>query len=156
MRHPSNTSNLQLQAYVLGTDEPRHAPAHGLEISIKAASFQTGGAFNLFALAAPAGFATPMHIHYAEDVAVFVLEGLLTVFCGDEGTELTPGSYSFMPRGTPHGFRVAAESRARVLYLSAPGGIDDLASDPGCWKDITECLTTAARFKIEVLGPLPD
>jgi hypothetical protein len=36
--------------------------------------------FNLFEFTGPAGFATPLHIHYAEDVAVFVLEGSLTVY----------------------------------------------------------------------------
>jgi hypothetical protein len=45
---------------------------------------------------------------------------------------------------------------ARILYLTFPAGLDrfvleqeHLASDP-------ELVTAAARYKIEVLGPLPE
>jgi quercetin dioxygenase-like cupin family protein len=52
----------------------------------------------LFDVSCPIGFVTPLHIHYAEDVAVFVLEGALTLFLGDKRMEALTGSYFFHPR----------------------------------------------------------
>ncbi len=44
-------------------------------VVVKATSEQTGGVFNLFEVSCPPDYATPLHIHYTEDVAVYVLEG---------------------------------------------------------------------------------
>jgi len=68
----------------------------------------------------PADYATPLHIHYAEDVGVYVLEGALTFFWGDEKKEAIAGSYFFQPSGTPHGFRVKGATPARILYMTFP------------------------------------
>jgi quercetin dioxygenase-like cupin family protein len=127
-----------------------------LRISTMATSHQTGGAFNLFEIAAPAGLASPLHIHYAEDVAVFVLEGSLAIFWGDEEKQAETGTYSFLPRGTPHGFRVCGETPARVLYLTTPGGFDRFVDEGGLRADGPRAVSAAAHYQIEILGPLPD
>ena len=85
---------------------------------------QTGGAFNLFEALCPSDYATPLHIHYAEHVALYVLEGSLAVFWGGEKKHAAAGSYFFQPQGTPHGFRVEGGSPARILYVTFPAGFD--------------------------------
>lgn len=127
-----------------------------LQVCVKATTAQTGGGFNLFEVDCPPGFATPLHIHYAVDVAVYVLDGALTVFWGEDRKEATAGAYLFMPRGTPHGFRVTGGKAARVLYLSVPGGLDKFVHERGLWANATDYLAAAARYKIEIMGPLPD
>src|SRR5512144_911216 len=92
--------------YMLDNEEGQFLQALGASVSIKATSEQTGGLFNLFELSCPPEFATPLHIHYTQDVAVYVLDGTLTFFWGSEQKEAAAGSYFFQPRGTPHGFRV--------------------------------------------------
>lgn len=149
-------SSLQLKPYMLADDGPRLPTADGLAVTVKATTLQTGGAFNLFTLIAPPGFSTSMHIHYAEDVAVFVLEGSLTVFWGDKRMEACAGSYVFMPKGTPQGFRVADGAGARLLYLAVPGRIDRLVREYGGFKDRSRWMAVVAHYKIEILGPLPD
>ena len=68
---------LQTKPYILNSEDGQMLQSLGALISIKANSEQTGGAFDLFDAVCPPGFTTPLHIHYAEDVAVFVLEGAL-------------------------------------------------------------------------------
>ena len=149
-------ASLKTKPYALLCDEGQRLQSLGALISVKATSEQTGGAFNLFDVACPPGFATPLHIHYAEDVAVFVLEGALTIFWGSEKKVATAGSYFFQPRGTPHGFRVAGTMPARILYMTIPAGFDRFISEQELPAPNAETEIAAARYKIEILGPLPE
>jgi len=127
----------------------------GVLVSVKASTEQTGGGFNLFDVICPIDFATPLHIHYAEDVAMFVLEGTLTFFWGDLKERASRGSFFFQPRGTPHGFRVGGDAPARILYMTVPAGFDQLVLEGvASTRDLK--VTEVARHKIEVLGPLPE
>jgi quercetin dioxygenase-like cupin family protein len=148
--------SLQINPYMLECDEGQRLETWGARVVVKAGTEETGGVFNLLEVTGPGGFATPLHIHYAEDVAVYVLEGSLTIYWGDERKEASAGSYFFQPRGTPHGFRVMGDSRARVLYLTVPAGFDRFVVASGSSGDNCEPMTTAACYKIEILGPLPD
>jgi len=156
MRSNSVAAPLQLKPYMLEDEDQHDGGACRPHLSIKATTTETGGAFNLFTLAGPLGLGTPLHIHYQEDVALFVLEGSLTVFWGEEGREARAGSYVFMPRGIAHGFRVKSAVGARILFLAVPAGIDGLAHECCFGQDTSECTSAAARYKIEILGPLPD
>ncbi len=148
--------SLQIKPYMLECDEGQRLEAWGAQVVVKASTEETGGAFNLLEVTGPSGFATPLHIHYAEDVAVYVLEGSLTIYWGEERKEAAAGSYFFQPRGTPHGFRVIGESPARVLYLTVPAGFDGFVVAGSAFADDCEPMSTAARHKIEILGPLPE
>ena len=128
----------------------------GALVSVKATSEQTGGVFNLFEVSCPPDYATPLHIHYAEDVAMYVLEGALVFFCGGEKKEAAPGSYFFQPRGTPHGFRVEGAAPARILYMTIPAGFDRFVIGQELPASKCESATAAARYKIEILGLLPE
>jgi len=148
-------ASLQTKPYALLCDEGQRFQALGALIFVKATSEQTGGAFNLFDVSCPPGFATWLHIHYAEDVAVFVLEGTLTFFWGSERKEAVAGAYLFQPRGIPHGFRVVGAIPARILYITIPAGFDRFVSEQELPAPKSEPEVTAARYKIEILGPLP-
>ena len=124
-------------------------------IVIKASGEQTGGAFNLLEVTCPPGYATPLHIHYTEDVAVYVLEGALTVFWGGETRAAVAGSYFFQPRGLPHGFRVDGVAPAQILYMTVPASFDCYAFEHEPLTPPSEAEVVAARYKIEILGPLP-
>src|SRR5512139_2009699 len=106
---------LQTKPYVLQNDEGLFLQSLGALISIKATSEQTGGVFNLFEVSCPPAYATPLLIHYTEDVAIYVLEGKLTFFWGSERKGATAGFFFYQPRGTPHGFRVEGTGPVRIL-----------------------------------------
>lgn len=149
-------TSLQTQPYALHRDEGPTLQPSGALVMVKATSLQTGGAFNLFKVSCRPGYSTSLHIHYAEDVVVYVLKGALTFFWGSEKKEAAAGSYFFSPRGTPHGFRVEGGMPAKILYLTIPAGLDRFAIDQELLIPNLESASAAARYKIEVLGPLPD
>ena len=144
--------SFQMKPYTLAHGEGKSIYAFGKLLAvIKADSEQTGATFNLFEVTCPPGYATDLQIHYAEDVAVYVLEGALDFFWGCEKKDAVAGSFFYQPRGTPHGFRVKGETPARILYLAFPGGMDRFISERAC-----EIEGMAARYKVEILGPLPE
>ncbi len=128
----------------------------GALVSVKASWEQSAGAFNLFEVTCLPGYATSLHIHYAEDVAMYVLEGALTFFWGSEQKAAVTGSYFYQPRGIPHGFRVEGSTPARMLYLTFPAGLDRFVIEQEQLATNGVPETAAARYQIEVLGPLPE
>jgi quercetin dioxygenase-like cupin family protein len=147
--------SFQTRPYMLNNEEGQFLQSLGAFVSIKATSEQTGGVFNLFEVSCPPDYATPLLIHYTEDVAVYVLDGALTFYWGNEKKDAVPGSYFYQPRGIPHGFRVEGDSPARILYMTLPAGFDRFVIEHKLPVSKSEPETDAARYKIEILGPLP-
>ncbi len=147
-------SFLQSQPYFLNSGEGPTLKVLNASACVKATSEQTSGLFNLFEVECPGGFTTSIHIHYAEEVSVFVLQGDLVVFWGEERRHATAGAYIFLPRGTPHGFLVEAEKTARFLYATLPASFDQFLNANSVRSQ--DASTNAARHKIEILGPLPE
>jgi quercetin dioxygenase-like cupin family protein len=147
-------TSLQTKPYML-SDGEQSFESLGALVNIMASAEQTGGAFNLLNILLSLGYETPLHIHYAEDVAIYVLEGVLDIFWGDERQLAEAGSFFFQPRGTPHGFRVTGTTYARISYITTPAGFDEFVLDHA--KPLTdfEAMMLEARHKIEVLGSLP-
>jgi quercetin dioxygenase-like cupin family protein len=149
-------TSLQTKPYAFQPGEGQQFQLSGAQVVVKATSEQTDGAFNLLEVSCQPGYATALHIHYAEDVAVYVLEGALTVYWGDEKQAAMAGAYFYQPRGIPHGFRVEGVTPARLLYLTVPAGLDRFVVEQGLLAPDSESVTTAARYQIEILGPLPE
>jgi len=141
---------------MVDNEEGQFVQSLGVLVSIKATSEQTGDLFNLFEISCPPDYATPLHIHYTEDVAIYVLEGRLIFFVGGETREATAGSFFYQPRGTPHGFRVKGITPARILYMTMPAGFDRFVLEQRLPATEREPEINAARYKIEILGPLPE
>ena len=147
---------LQTRPYMLNNEEGQFLQALGALVSIKATSEQTSGLFNQFEVSCPPDYDTPLLIHYTEDVAVYILEGTLTFFWGSERKGAVSGSYFYQPRGTPHGFRVDGIAPARILYMTMPAGFDRFILEHKLPTSESEPEADAARYKIEILGPLPE
>jgi len=149
--------SLQTQPYMLDNEEGQFLQALGALVAIKATSEQTDGVFNLFEVSCPPAYATPVHIHYTEDVVIYILEGTLRFFWGSEKKrDAGAGSFFYQPRGTPHGFRVEGAAPARILYMTLPAGFDRFILEHGLTAPKSEPEKDAARYKIEILGSLPE
>ena len=146
---------LQTKPYMLTGSEPRFESLGAL-VSIMAGAEQTGGAFNLFDVFLPTGYETPLHIHYAEDVTIHVLEGSLDLFWGEERKRAQAGSFFYQPRGVPHGFRVTRTLPARISYMTIPAGFDRFVRERSKPVTDSEALILEAHYRLEVLGPLPE
>src|SRR5690349_20702551 len=86
----------------------------GTLMTLKASAATTNGAFSLIEQVAPPGFATPLHVHHAEDLAFYVLEGEVTFFGGGETIHAPVGTYVYLPRDLPWSFRVAGSLPTRL------------------------------------------
>jgi quercetin dioxygenase-like cupin family protein len=90
--------------------------------SLKASARSTGGALSVFETTIDVG--PPAHVHDREDACFYVLDGELSVRCGDDAFDAPAGSFVFLRRGRPHQFWSNAGS-ASVLLVAVPGGIED-------------------------------
>ena len=149
-------SPLQTSPYSLTCGEGRKLNSFGTMVVVKATTEQTSGVFDLFDVTCPVGYATSLHIHYAEDAAIYVLKGMLAIFWGSNNKKAVAGSYFYQPRGTPHGFRVDRNAPARLLFITIPAGLERFVIEHELSVPESELEMDAARYKIEVLGPLPE
>ena len=84
------------------------------------------------------------------------MDGTLTFFLGSKKNVAVAGSFLYQPRGTAHGFRVEGDTPARILYITIPAGFDRFVIERKLPCLESESETAAARYKIEILGPLPE
>jgi len=68
----------------------------------------------------PPRFIAPLHVHYRDDEAWYVLEGTLRVRVGDDEVEARAGSAVLVPRGTPHTYWNPEPTLTRYLLIMTP------------------------------------
>jgi quercetin dioxygenase-like cupin family protein len=139
---------------------------NNLEI-IKATTASTGGSYSLVHQVAPPGAATPYHLHHEEDEAFYVLEGQACFIADGKKTVLTAGGYIFLPRGIPHGIRYEGSTPTTMLILAMPGtGFIGMMTEmgepapqrtlpPPTQPDMENLTRLCAKYRIDILGPLP-
>ncbi len=72
----------------------------------------------------PPGGGPPLHIHHREEESFYVLEGTLEITLGEKKFNATPGSFIQIPRGLVHRFQNVGSTRARMLLLFSPAGME--------------------------------
>jgi quercetin dioxygenase-like cupin family protein len=108
----------------------------GTSTELKLAGEQSGGDWAVVEWRVRAGDEPPIHTHTREDEALYVLEGAITAYVGDETIEVEAGSYAALPKNVPHGLTVRGEE-VRLLVMLEPAGAeyffvprDDSDNDP--------------------------
>ncbi len=109
------------------------------DAGMKASRRSAGGALSVFEASVGAG--PPLHVHDREDECFYVLDGELSIRCGDDAFDAAAGSFVFLPRGRPHRFW-AAGPPARLLLIAVPGGIEDY------FREINAAASDAGRRRI--------
>jgi mannose-6-phosphate isomerase-like protein (cupin superfamily) len=133
-------------------------------MTIKVRAADTGGAFGVVEGIGPAGSSPPLHVHHREHELFLLLEGSLTVRCGDETFRAEPGSVTFLPRGVPHTFVVEGAQPARLLSICVPGGFEEYFAaagrpaehdglPPNEPPDAALLRRVGAEFGQEIVGP---
>jgi quercetin dioxygenase-like cupin family protein len=120
----------------------------GSSAELKLAGEQSGEAWAVVEWHVRAGDEPPIHSHTREDETLYVLDGAITAFVGDQRIDVEAGSYAALPKGIPHGLTVRGEE-AKLLITLAPAGAeyffvprDEQDADP-------------ARFGLVLHGPAP-
>jgi mannose-6-phosphate isomerase-like protein (cupin superfamily) len=133
-------------------------------MTVKATAGSTGGAFGLLESVIAPGFSPPLHVHHREDESFWVLEGELTMRCGDQTFRAGPGAFVFLPREVPHTFVVESDTPARMLTLLTPGGGEGVFIDggrrpehdglpPSAPPDIEALKRVSEHYGAEIVGP---
>jgi quercetin dioxygenase-like cupin family protein len=152
--------------YLLTPSDGEHLWFLDTRMTVKAGADQTRGAFTLIEWAAPAGFGPPLHVHEQEDEAFYLLEGQITVDCGDQRWRAGPGDFAFLPRGIPHSF-VVSDGPVRGLQITTPAGFERFiaelgrpADHPGLptpsAPDLPRLIEASRRHGHQILGPPPN
>jgi quercetin dioxygenase-like cupin family protein len=149
-----------LREFILRPGEGRTLELGNFQMTVKASTDQTDGAFTLLEAEEPPGFGPPMHIHRDAAEAFYVLAGEYIIFLAGEELPCPAGSFIFIPAGVPHGFRVGAiPSRKLNLYTPAAmiGYFDELSGALADGNADPEFLTDMAdRYGMDVIGPVPE
>ena len=97
----------------------------GSSTELKLEGEQAGGAWAVVEWHLRAGDEPPIHTHTREDETIYVLEGSITAFVGDQRIEVEAGSYAALPKDVPHGLTVRGDE-ARLLVTLEPAGAEYL------------------------------
>jgi len=152
------------EAVVVGPGEGYASWFQGNRITIKATAASTGGAFGLVESLVAPGYSPPLHIHDLEDETFWVLEGEVTIRCGDRTFRATAGAFAFLPRGVPHTFVVEDNRPARMLGILTPGGGEAFFAEggrpaegegfpPPTPPDLERLRRVAVQFGARLVGP---
>jgi quercetin dioxygenase-like cupin family protein len=120
----------------------------GSSLELKMAGEKAGGDWAVVEWQLRASDEPPIHTHTREDETLYVLDGSITAFVGDQRIDVEAGSYAALPKNVPHDLTVRGE-QARLLITVEPAGAeyffvprDDDDADP-------------ARFGIVLHEPAP-
>jgi quercetin dioxygenase-like cupin family protein len=109
---------------------------NGSTAELKLAGEQSGGEWAVVEWRVRAGDEPPVHFHTREDETVYLLDGAITAYVGEQEIEVHAGSYAALPKNVPHGLTVHGEE-ARLLVIEEPAGVeyflvprDDSDADP--------------------------
>jgi mannose-6-phosphate isomerase-like protein (cupin superfamily) len=133
-------------------------------MTIKATAESTDGAYGLVESWIAPGFSPPLHVHHREDEAFWVLEGDVSMRCGDRTFRAGPGCFVFLPRDVPHTFVVEGDTPARMLTLLTPGGGERVFIEggrpaghdglpPAAPPDLEALRRVSERYGAEIVGP---
>ena len=95
----------------------------GSSTELKLAGEQAGGDWAVVEWHLHAGDEPPIHTHTREDETLYVLDGSITAFVGDERIDVEAGSYAALPKNVPHGLTVRGDE-ARLLITLEPAGAE--------------------------------
>ena len=146
-----------------GTSRERDVWFAGTLMRILADAGSTGGQFAVIEQESARGFSPPTHVHHREDQFLYVIEGAITARVGDHESTLGAGDAVWLPRDTPHTFRIDSDT-ARLLEVTAPAGFEEFhvdAGDPAPVRelpppsepDVPRMLAALGRYGAEIVGP---
>lgn len=161
----SNPEVIELDHVLQRGERKRSVWALGSLVSALATPADTDGAFEALEYTAREGDSAPIHAHPNSWECFHVIEGQLAMLVGEEECTAPVGSFSFVPPGERHAFRVISPT-ATFLQFMTPGGIFSFFEEIGepapsatlppvtdePW-DVNSLLEAMERHGMEVLGP---
>jgi mannose-6-phosphate isomerase-like protein (cupin superfamily) len=150
------------EAFIVRPGEGRVLQLGNFEAAVLATAAQTSGEFTLLQTQSePTDFGPPLHVHRDAAEAFYVLEGEYLMYVEDRQQLCPPGTFVYVPRDTPHTFKVVSAMPGKKLNLFSPAAMldffEELARAEAAGNATPEVLDAiAARNNVEMLGPVPD
>ena len=116
---------------------------YGIDFTVKAGELAGGPRLAFVEFTTREGEEPPDHTHATEDEIFYVLNGDLSVRCGDEAFEVAEGGFIFLPRGIEHGYRIRSKSDVHLLVITSPA--DEHAS--GGWGGFVADFETQGELR---------
>jgi quercetin dioxygenase-like cupin family protein len=121
----------------------------------------SGGQLSITDSLSPAGSGPPRHVHADADETFVMLTGESLFWKDGETFTARAGDTVFIPRGTPHTFRVTDAGPSRHLVIMTPGGFEGFFHDmgAGCYaipEDMEKIVGIAQGYHLEFVGPPLD
>ncbi|SDF17649.1 cupin domain-containing protein [Limimaricola pyoseonensis] len=121
-------------------------------------SAATQGAMSITDSTSPPLSGPPRHVHHDADEAFVILTGRVEFWLDGETLLRDPGETVFVPRGTPHTFRVTEDGPSRHLVILTPGGFEAFwaeMAEKGCRipEDMAAVEDAATRHHLSFTGP---
>lgn len=124
--HDAGMGDDGVRGVCVGPGDGEPLPAAGGRLLV--GGVQTGGRLAAVRSSAPPGDVVPLHVHHGADECFAVLAGTYAVTCGDDTFAAGPGSFVYLPRGVPHGYRVGDEPGEKLI-LVVPAGFEEFFRD---------------------------
>jgi mannose-6-phosphate isomerase-like protein (cupin superfamily) len=107
-----------MKARAMGTGEGRSYSWNDYLFTVKAGAAETESGVSFMEFFTRKGDEPGVHVHEDEDEIFYVLEGDLTVTCGEESFDLAPRDFIFLPRYLPHGFTIRSDGLVHMLVVA--------------------------------------
>jgi mannose-6-phosphate isomerase-like protein (cupin superfamily) len=149
-------------AFIVQSGTGRRLDLGNFEAVVLATAEQTQGEFALLQTQRePPDFGPPLHIHHDAAEAFYVLSGEYLMFVEDRQERCPPGTFVYVPKGTPHTFKVVSREPGTKLNLFTPAAMveffEQLADAERADTPTPEMLgAIAERNSMEIVGPVPD
>jgi uncharacterized RmlC-like cupin family protein len=114
-------TTMKAKPRVFAAGEGLHLDMLGTLATFKAFTRDTSGAYCLFEGRIMPGENASPHYHPDDDEGFYILAGHFRFRLGDEQFDALPGSYTFVPRGTVHGYQNIGDTLGRLLVMVSPG-----------------------------------
>jgi mannose-6-phosphate isomerase-like protein (cupin superfamily) len=150
------------EAFIVQPGQGRHLDLGTFEALVLATSAETSAEYTLLQVQGePPEFGPPLHIHRDCAEAFYVLEGEYRMYVGERQQSCPPGTFVYVPRDTPHTFKVISPGPGRKLVLFSPaamlGYFEELSAAQAAGEPTVELLEAiGGRNNVEVVGPVPD
>lgn len=96
-----------------------------LRLTILATGKETDGRHDMIEAVQPPHSATPLHLHTRYEERMYVLDGELNVWAGDDQLTLRRGGFYTIGLNVPHMIKAGPEG-ARAIVVSSPAGFAEL------------------------------
>ena len=95
----------------------------GSSVELTLEGNQSGGDWAVVEWRVRPGDEPPLQVHTREDETIYLVEGAITAYLGDQKIDVEAGSYAALPKNVPHGLTVRSDE-ARILVIEEPAGVE--------------------------------